>query len=286
MMSPDSPTPAEPSGGYGGSNIATALLQVGGMIYNNAQQRRMQQKTIDANKEQAKYAYSQELEMMNRMNDYNSPAAQMQRYKNAGLNPNMIYGSGGGSSGNQASIPKYNAPTLQYNMNPIVQIPEMISMYQDFSMKQAQINNLKAQNDSIRQNTMTSAMQAGLTSVKTKQGEEALRQSIYTNPYQASIIANQARGSEAELRQKWQQLKLMSQQEQTAYLNQQYLEKQITGAGIENERKQTEVLYNQYRNQWMKMGITTSDNPLLRIFTRMMNETGIDLGFITDGWND
>lgn len=284
MMNPDEPTPAEPSGG--GGNIASTLLQVGGMLYNNYQQRQMQKKTIQANKDQAAYAYSQELEMMNRMNDYNSPAAQMQRFKDAGLNPNMIYGSGSGGSGNQTSIPKYNAPTLQYNLNPIANIPEMISMYQNFQMKQAQINNLKAQNDAIKQNTFTSAAQAGMLDVNRRSGEESLRQAQYTNPYQAAVIANNARMSEARLEQEWQRVKLMSQQEQTAYLNQQYLEKNISGASITNEQKQADLLYSQYRNQWMKMGITTSDNPLLRIFTRMMNETGIDLGFIAGGWND
>lgn len=284
MFEETAPPPAQPTGG--GSDLVSTVLQLGGMIYNNAQQRRMQQKTIDANKEQARYAYSQEMEMMNRMNDYNNPAAQMQRYKDAGLNPNMIYGSGGGSSGNQTSIPKYNAPTLQYNMAPVANIPEMINMYQNFQMKQAQINNLKAQNDAIKQNTFTSAAQAGMLGVNTEQAKENLRQSQYTNPYQAGIIANNARMSEARLEQEWQRVKLMSQQEQTGYLNQQYLQKNITGAGIANEQKQADLLYSQYRNQWMKMGITTSDNPLLRIFTRMMNETGIDLGFIADGWND
>lgn len=285
MVEEPSPSPAQP-GGYGGSDIATTLLQIGGMIYNNAQQRQMQKKTIQANKDQAAYAYSQEIDMMNRMNDYNSPLAQMGRFKDAGLNPNMIYGSGSGGAGNQSSIPKYNAPTLQYNMNPVVNIPEAIGMYQNFQMKQAQINNLKAQNDAIRTSTMATQMSAGLTGVRTDQAKEQLRQSLYTNPYQAAIIANHARGSEAELKQKWQQLTLMSQQEQSNVLNQEYMRKNISGAQIQNELRQTEVIFNKYRNEWMKMGITTSDNPLLRILTRMMSESDIDPAYVAQGWND
>lgn len=224
--------------------------------------------------------------MMNRMNDYNSPAAQMARLKTAGLNPNMIYGSGGAAAGNQSSIPKYNAPTLQYNMNPIANIPEMIGMYQNFQMKQAQINNLKAQNDAIKQSTFTSAAQEALLGTKNEAGRESLRQAYYTNPYQAGIIANHARASEAQLQQEWQKLKLMSQSEQTNALNQMYLKKNITGTQIQNEQREADLIYSKYRNQWMKMGITTSDNPLLRIFTRMANETGLDVSYIFGGWND
>lgn len=45
-----------------------------------------------------------------RQNKYNSPASQMERYRAAGLNPNLIYGQG--NSGNQASPVQYDAPEL------------------------------------------------------------------------------------------------------------------------------------------------------------------------------
>lgn len=91
------------------------------------------------NKKLAKYAYSKDLEMWNRQNEYNSPAAQMERFKEAGLNPNMIYESGSGSSGNASTLPRYNAPTVSYD----VKLPNLIDVlgkYQDFEIKQAQTN--------------------------------------------------------------------------------------------------------------------------------------------------
>lgn len=45
------------------------------------------------------------------MNAYNAPAAQMARYSAAGLNPNLIYGSGG-SAGNQASPAAFYTPDV------------------------------------------------------------------------------------------------------------------------------------------------------------------------------
>lgn len=98
-------------------------------------------KTIRANKQMAQFQYSKDLEMWNRQNEYNTPEAQMLRYKEAGLNPNLIYGQG--SSGNATVMPKYNAPTLQYNYKAM-EIPEMIGRYQDVAMKQAQIDNQRA----------------------------------------------------------------------------------------------------------------------------------------------
>lgn len=39
--------------------------------------------------------------------EYNTPANQMARYRDAGLNPNLIYGSGQASAGNMTSAPDY-----------------------------------------------------------------------------------------------------------------------------------------------------------------------------------
>lgn len=65
------------------------------------------------NRELAEYAYEKNLEMWNRQNVYNSPVEQIQRLKDAGLNPNIIYGNGSASTGNASNPPSYNAPQLQ-----------------------------------------------------------------------------------------------------------------------------------------------------------------------------
>lgn len=58
----------------------------------------------------AEYQYEKNLEQWMRENEYNSPKSQMQRYADAGLNPNLIYGSG--SSGNAGSSPQLEMPHL------------------------------------------------------------------------------------------------------------------------------------------------------------------------------
>lgn len=45
-------------------------------------------------------------------NRYNTPAAQMARYQAAGLSPNLIYGTGSASAGNQASLGEYQGTKI------------------------------------------------------------------------------------------------------------------------------------------------------------------------------
>lgn len=104
-------------------------------------QRENVDKTIRANKELAAYQYQKDLEMWNRGNVYNSPLEQMRRLKAAGLNPNMVYGSGSAAGMSAGQLPKFNAPTVDYNYIPAVDIPSMIGAFQDFRLRSAQIRN-------------------------------------------------------------------------------------------------------------------------------------------------
>lgn len=66
-----------------------------------------------ANRKLAEYSFEQQRKMIQEQNEYNSPKSQMARYEEAGLNPHMLYGAGQNAAGNQSSIAKYEAPTMQ-----------------------------------------------------------------------------------------------------------------------------------------------------------------------------
>lgn len=70
------------------------------------------QYSFNKNKEMARYQYDLQNEQIRAQNEYNSPVQQMARYQEAGLNPNLIYGSGSASAGNQSGIAQYNAPQM------------------------------------------------------------------------------------------------------------------------------------------------------------------------------
>ncbi|AXH73438.1 MAG: DNA pilot protein [Microviridae sp.] len=102
--------------------------------------------TNKANKELAEYSYSKDLEMWNKTNEYNLPSSQMSRLKQAGLNPNLIYGSGGATT-QAATMPKYNAPTMSYNYKPAIDPLAILGAYQDFKISNAQLDNVKAETE-------------------------------------------------------------------------------------------------------------------------------------------
>lgn len=105
--------------------------------------------------ELAKTNYNLNLDQWRRENEYNSAAAIMQRYKQAGLNPNLIYGHVGGNLA--GASPQIEMPN---QVKPNIQAPH-IQPYQgwqqlgssvgniayDYVKKKAEIENIKADTD-------------------------------------------------------------------------------------------------------------------------------------------
>lgn len=99
-------------------------------------------------KKAADYTYAKDLQMWNTMNEYNTPAMQMARLEQAGLNPAMMYGTGQGANVSK-EMPKYNNPSVNYDapiMNPLT----VLSVFQDFKVKNAQVDNIEAQTETRR----------------------------------------------------------------------------------------------------------------------------------------
>lgn len=108
--------------------------------------------TNEANRKLAQYQWNKNLEMWNLQNQYNSPAAQMRRFKQAGLNPNLIYGQG--NAGNATTLPRYSAPTMQpVTVHPaIFQIGnalDVLGKYMDYRIKSAQEQQIRQQTSNM-----------------------------------------------------------------------------------------------------------------------------------------
>jgi len=88
-----------------------------------------------------------------RQNAYNSPASQMQRFRDAGLNPNLIYGRG--ESGNSGSVNSPEASSFQIDSTRSKTAPPDVMgtllANADLRIKAAQANNLNVQTDVIRE---------------------------------------------------------------------------------------------------------------------------------------
>lgn len=81
--------------------IGQGLNFLGNKLGANAQQ--------DANLYLAGFQHDRNWDMLQYMNQYNSPAAQRKRFEDAGLNPALMYGQG--TPGNMQSAPQY--PNIQ-----------------------------------------------------------------------------------------------------------------------------------------------------------------------------
>ena len=110
-------------------------------------------------------AYARSVEMWNMQNQYNSPTAQMSRLRQAGLNPNLVYGSG--VTGNSAgSAPQYQPAKIQRaTMEPYrgwnLGLSDAASMYMAMRQNKAQVENMEAQNNLIKEQARTEGLRQG-----------------------------------------------------------------------------------------------------------------------------
>lgn len=132
---------------------ATKALPIAGAIFNpimqgvqNRKQRKWEEKMAQRQRDWA-------IEDWNRSNQYNSPSSQMQRLKDAGLNPNLVYGNG--TVGNATGMPRATS-SGSYNPKPVqFDGGSVLASYVSTELQRAQTelvraNQLKARQESAR----------------------------------------------------------------------------------------------------------------------------------------
>lgn len=116
-------------------------------------------------------AFKNNVLMWNMQNAYNSPTAQMSRLRQAGLNPNLVYGSG--VTGNSAgSAPQYEPIKVQRaTMEPYrgwnLGLSDAVSTYMAARQNKAQIENMEAQNKLIKEQARTEGIRQGNIAMST-----------------------------------------------------------------------------------------------------------------------
>lgn len=128
-----------------------ALNFIGGFLENKWNKQLLNQQT-EANLELAKYGYDRDQQMWHMQNLYNTPQNQMARFKQAGLNPNLIYGQG--SPGNASSMPSFKTPTAGRMIAKVPKL-EMLQAYQTAKQAEANIQLTNAQKERTEELTAT-----------------------------------------------------------------------------------------------------------------------------------
>lgn len=155
---------------------AAAILSAGasliGQGINYFGQKARQRSEFKENRKQSEKAYGHDIDMWNRQsnwnreqwdlqNEYNLPANQMQRLRDAGLNPNLAAGGGsaGGSAGTvqKAEMPKYSAARANYQQQTPLKMPDLLGIYNNFRLQNAQVDHVKAQTEVAKESALTEA---------------------------------------------------------------------------------------------------------------------------------
>lgn len=124
------------------------------------------------------------LENWRMQNEYNTPRAQMQRFKEAGLNPNLIYGQGNNGNANDIQLGKPGNPdTSAPDYTPVGRaLSDSFSRYQDYRMANAQISNtekqreiLNLQEENLRYKNNRAVIDNAIADIKKSKDEKLLK---------------------------------------------------------------------------------------------------------------
>lgn len=240
---------------------AAAVANTGGGLFASAMNNR-------ANRKAADLAYKRGIRNWNLQNAYNSPAAQMQRFKDAGLNPNLIYGQG--NSGNASPPPEYRPPHIE-KANPVPNFSGITQTYMNAQQMQAGIEQVKANTELTRARTNTEFVNQALKAL----GKDKLAldinklQSIL--PYQLEIQRNQAESSKYDVQKKVTEITSMGMKQATELLQQEYLKRKISQTEQATINMAADWIYKNKTNELRNLGLSDKDPVWLKILGAIGN---------------
>jgi len=138
----------------GGAAIAGAGINAG-------VQGKMNKRAVNYAREAYQQQYKDSLAFWNMQNEYNAPQAQIQRFQEAGLNPNLIYGQGNAGNASPISTPdvqRVDFKSPQWGNAVSEGLTAFSAMY-DLDIKGAQADLLRKQNALLDQEAMLKAAQ-------------------------------------------------------------------------------------------------------------------------------
>lgn len=149
-----------------------------------------QERQAKHNRSLAEWQHGKNLELLKYQLDYNTPANQMKRFTDAGLNPHLVYTQG--NAGNWNSSP--SAPSIQPT-DMSIPLPNLLSMAQqtqqiELIKSQANLNNIKADESGVKQELMQAQKQ--LVQANPYLREEYISSLIGKMEAQVNLIKNQS----------------------------------------------------------------------------------------------
>lgn len=146
--------PIDPTLAAGGLQVLNAGLT----SINNSAQNRQDRRMYMMQRQDALSDYHMQ-------NQYNHPSSQMARLREAGLNPNLVYGNGNSitpsAKVDNATLKSSQRQPLQFNPQ------DTLATINNLKIQQAQADNLRVQNSVLEQERILKEAQAAETAVRT-----------------------------------------------------------------------------------------------------------------------
>lgn len=256
--------------------LAAAIPAIGSVVgagINAWSQGRQNRRSQDFSREMYDRQYNDNLEFWRMQNDYNHPSAQAKRLQEAGLNKSLMYGNSA-SGGNAGPISTPDVQSAQFKSPDLGGIVtgamQNVLAYQDVRIKQAQHDNLRAQNQQILESTLltkanriTEDSQRGIktkqitTDVADKIQSGSLR--VNQNTRENQRINNETRKLEADLK--------------SAVLRDENLKMNTKAASARIDQILKSTEYLQLKKEMLEMGVNTSDPLFVRIIQQIISQS-------------
>lgn len=211
------------------------LAASGGQIYASG---KMNKKTRQWNEKMYGIQRADALADWEKQNAYNSPAQQMQRFKEAGLNPNLIYGQQNEGATVRSTDVKSWSPETPDVASTANAATVGIRTHYDTQVKDAQIDNLRLQQELMQQDILLKKAQTLATTANASIGNYNLENIL---PHKAGI----AEQTYEQARNKTDQSFLKTGRDNVlGYYYQDFLKEQLrsmregTNIALQNNRRQ------------------------------------------------
>lgn len=216
------------------------------------------------------------IKMWNMQNEYNHPSAQMARLQEAGLNPNMIYGTSPSSAvGAAGDVSPAKAPEQPYELD-FDPMGEMLR-YANVNQHRAQTDNLRVQNTVLTQDALLKGAQRSKTLTENARTEFdlMLAKELYDTSVDAAkenvrLLKQQTIGQEID---NYINDATKAEQVKNIVLKAQSATEYLKGQKLDNELKEIE-------REWNRAGMTKNDALWMRFMAPLLQGIRRDAGNI------
>lgn len=215
--------------------IIAGVVSLVGYLLTSQSQKKNTERQVQSNKELAAFQADANEKYLAQQNQYNSPASQISRFQQAGLNPNLIYGQG--SPGNQSqalSYPDIRPADYQNRMTPTEAIG-------NFNQTRLAASQVQAQNATTMQRvaqTSVARLQAQVLAKNPALDDAGFKAMIENLTASAQLKQQQVKGQEIA---NWQAQAVAGHSVEKVYREVQLLEQRFK-LGQQDSAIKTEVL--------------------------------------------